>query len=184
MPECRKAAIAEIGPFVVEVFGRSYGIRPLLTVEPGIEQDSLAAADELANFVPQQAARFDIESDGWFIEKEKIGIAAHGEGKQDPLLLAAGEFGKLAVRQAFEAGETLINFFKMPPHQGHDTHYILLTTTHVRVARMAGEGEIFPYPHDTLMMTHFNSYMIEAETGLEGMDQRMLGESLASSART
>ena len=63
----------------------------------GGEQDGLAAVDHSANFVPQHAARFHVETDRGLVEKKQVGIAANGQREQHALLLASGEIAEFAV---------------------------------------------------------------------------------------
>ena len=53
------------------------------------QQDAAAARHEAANAGPQSAARFHVEPDSRFVEKQNIGVAADGQRKEHALFLAA-----------------------------------------------------------------------------------------------
>jgi len=56
------------------------------------EQDRAALAFQLADNVPQLAARLRVESGGRFVEEQEFGIADQGAGDGQALALASRQF--------------------------------------------------------------------------------------------
>ena len=68
------------------------------------EQHAAPALDERAYLAPEGAAAVYIEPDGGLIEKQKIGIAADSEGKENALLLSSGELAEGAIFESINTG--------------------------------------------------------------------------------
>jgi len=68
------------------------------------QQHRLAAGDEGADLLPERAARFDVEADGWLVEGDEVGIASDRQAEQQPLFLAAGEVAEFLLLDPFQSG--------------------------------------------------------------------------------
>ncbi len=81
-----------------DAVGESIGLFEVV----GGKKDSLAAGGEGADLSPHAAAGFDVQTDGWFVKEDEIGITGEGEGEEHTLLLAAGELAEHAGLDAIE----------------------------------------------------------------------------------
>jgi len=53
------------------------------------QHHSFSALQQVANFLPKQVSRFEVQSHGRLVEKKKVGVATNRQGEEYPLLLPA-----------------------------------------------------------------------------------------------